>query len=250
MNSKTLLDNLNTLVDAPGGILRLRELILDLAVRGFLTDQQQAEKSPVVDPCEGPFEIPFNWRWAKLEEIASYGGRGNVLPSSIKRDDWILDLEDIEKSSSRLLRKVLASERKTTSTKASFERGDVLYGKLRPYLDKVLVADEAGFCTTEIVPITPAQDIDSYWLRLSLKSPHFLRFVTEKSYGMKMPRLGTKDAKASLHAVPPLAEQKRIVAKVNELMGLTNQLEAAIASRDDLASQWAASVVHHFGDAI
>lgn len=139
----------------------------------------------------------------------------------------MLDLEDIEKGSSRLISKVRGVDRKTTSNKASFKSGDVLYGKLRPYLDKVLVADEEGFCTTEIVPIRPKDGIDSNWLRLSLKCPRFISYVTQKSYGMKMPRLGTKDANESVHAVPPLEEQKRIVAKVDELMALCNQLEAA-----------------------
>jgi type I restriction enzyme S subunit len=234
MDSKTFFENFETIADAPGGIARLRELILDFAIRGLLTQQMAEEEPHPVKKVDGPFDVPSNWRWANLEMIADYGGRGNVTPNAIKNEDWILDLEDIEKSSSRLTQKVVASDRKTTSNKAVFEAGDVLYGKLRPYLDKVIVADESGFCTTEIVPITPAAGIDSHWLRISLKSPHFLRFVTDKSYGMKMPRLGTKDAKASLHAVPPYVEQKRIVAKVNELMSLCDDLEAAQNQRGSI----------------
>jgi restriction endonuclease S subunit len=242
-------DNWTTYADTPESISDLRSIIHDLAVRGVLADNQPTELPFDVENVEGPYEIPSNWRWAKLEDIANYGGRGNVQPLSIRESDWILDLEDIEKSSSRLLQRVYASARKTTSNKASFEPGDVLYGKLRPYLDKVLVADEPGFCTTEIVPITPLLGIDSYWLRLSLKSPLFIQYVIEKSYGMKMPRLGTKDAKASIHAVPPLAEQVRIVAKVDELMALCDQLENELKTRHVFAGQWAASVVHHIGDA-
>ena len=81
------------------------------------------------------------------------------------------------------------------------------------------------------MPIRPKGGIDSHWLRLSLKSPRFISYVSEKSYGMKMPRLGTKDAKKSLHAIPPLEEQKRIVAKVDENMTFCDQLEAELVHR-------------------
>jgi len=225
MDSKTFFDNFEIIANAPGGIARLRELILDLAVRGKLTEQISNERRLEIPESDGFFVIPDNWVWSALEEIADYGGRGSKSPNEIVDADWVLDLEDIEKTTSRLLNRVRSKDRKTTSTKARFEKGDVLYGKLRPYLDKVLVADTPGYCTTEIVPITPKFGLDPQWLRISLKSPMFIGYVIEKSYGMKMPRLGTKDAKASLHAVPPIEEQKRIVAKVDELMALCDELE-------------------------
>lgn len=234
MDSKTFFDNFETIANAPGGISQLRELILDLAVRGKLTEQISGERHLEISELDGPFEIPINWVWSPLEEIADYGGRGNVSPNEIKDSEWVLDLEDIEKTSSRLIERVLSKDRKTSSNKARFAVGDVLYGKLRPYLDKVLVADSPGYCTTEIVPITPKFGINPQWLRISLKSPSFIGYVTDKSYGMKMPRLGTKDAKASLHAVPPIEEQHRIVVKVEELMALCDQLETAQQERDAL----------------
>jgi|LakMenEpi03Aug12_release.lakeMendotaPanAssembly.Ray.scaffolds.fasta_scaffold57235_3 type I restriction enzyme S subunit len=234
MDAKTFFDNFETIANAPGGISRLRELILDLAVRGKLTEQISDEIRLEVPEIDGLFEIPNNWAWCALEKIADYGGRGNVSPNEIVDSDWVLDLEDIEKTTSRLLDRVRSKDRKTTSSKGRFDIGDVLYGKLRPYLDKVLVADAPGYCTTEIIPITPKFDIDPQWLRISLKSPMFIEYVTEKSYGMKMPRLGTKDAKASLHAVPPIEEQKRIVAKVDELMALCDELESAQDKRNSI----------------
>ncbi len=243
MDVKIFFDNFVTVADAPGGIAQLRSLILDLAVRGKLIAQVRTEEKPVFLSVEGLYVIPQNWVWCKLEDFADYGGRGNVLPNQIEPTDWILDLEDIEKTSSRLNCRVFASHRQTSSSKARFQVGDVLYGKLRPYLDKVLVADLQGYCTTEIVPIIPKLGIDSLWLRLSLKSPNFLAYVDEKSYGMKMPRLGTKDAKASIHAVPPLEEQKRIVAKVDELMALCDELEQKKKLGDDLRAATRASAI-------
>ena len=183
---------------------------------------------------EPPFDLHDSWIWCRLDEIATYNGRPNSAPEDIPSGAWLLDLEDIEKSTSRLVRRATAAERASRSNKSSFKAGDVLYGKLRPYLDKVLVAETDGYCTTEIVPVVPGAAVASAWLRLSLKRPDFLMHVNKLSYGVKMPRLGTEDANATLHPLPPLAEQHRIVVRVDELMGLLDRLEAARTARDDV----------------
>ena len=240
---KRINNNWEVIADTPESIESLRALVFDLATYGVLVSQEKSDKAQTFAITEGPFLIPSSWLWTTLGEISKYGGSGNVSPSEIQLTDWVLDLEDIEKGTSRLIERVTANSRPTKSNKARFKVGDVLYGKLRPYLDKVLVAESDGFCTTEIVSITPKDGIDPYWLKISLKSPRFLSYVTSKSYGMKMPRLGTKDAIASIHAVPPLAEQKRIVAKVDELLSLCDQLESELKSRSEVAEKFARSVV-------
>jgi len=203
----SFLDNFETIASSPGGVNHLRRLILGLATRGDLSESKDG------------------WVEERLSEIATYGRRSQLGAEQLSPDAWILDLEDIEKNSSSLLRRVTLKERPTSSSKSAFFEGDVLYGKLRPYLDKVLIAREDGYCTTEIVPIVPSGSVTSEWLRICLKSPKFLDYVASKTYGVKMPRLGTKDALASIHPVPPLAEQERIVAKVDELMELCDELE-------------------------
>ncbi|MGU5866129.1 restriction endonuclease subunit S [Aeromonas caviae] len=234
------------------GIKKLRELILELAVRGKLVTQDPndepasvlleriaAEKArlvkegkikkpkplPEITDDEKPFELPDSWCWARLQDIADYNGRPNIDPSNIKSDAWLLDLEDIEKDTSRLIYRASYAERESKSNKSIFKCGDVLYSKLRPYLNKVIVADIDGICTTEIVPITPTDAVGSEYLKCLLKSPAFLNYVNSLMYGVKMPRLGTEDAIKSVHPLPPLEEQHRIVAKVDELMSLCDQLE-------------------------
>lgn len=241
---KRINNNWEVIADTPESIESLRALVFELATYGVLVNQDKSDKAQTFAQTEGPFSIPSNWIWTNLGEISKYGGGGSVSPPEIQPTDWVLDLEDIEKGTSRLIERVTANSRPIKSNKARFKVGDVLYGKLRPYLDKVLVAESDGFCTTEIVSITPKDEIDPYWLRISLKSPRFLTYVTSKSYGMKMPRLGTKDAIASIHAVPPLAEQKRIVAKVDELLLLCDLLEAGLMARNELAEKFARSVVN------
>ena len=243
------------------GIKKLRELILELAVRGKLVPQDPsdepasvlleritAEKAqlvkegkikkpkalPEISEEEQYFELPTTWGWVRLNDIADYNGRPNIEPDNIKGDVWLLDLEDIEKDTSQLLYRAFYAERESKSNKSTFKCGDVLYGKLRPYLNKVIIADLDGVCTTEIVPIVPGDGLHPAYLKYLLKSPAFQRYVNSLMYGIKMPRLGTEDAIKSVHPLPPLAEQHRIVAKVDELMALCDQLE--LRSESQLAA--------------
>jgi type I restriction enzyme S subunit len=172
---------------------------------------------------EMPYPLPQGWEWVRLGEITNFGSTEKL--GIIADKTWVLDLEDIEKDTSRLLQKFRFSERNSLSDKNSFLAGDVLYGKLRPYLNKVIVADEDGVCTTEILPVRCYGPFSSHYFKFALKSPNFINYVNARSYGMKMPRLGTEDGRKAPFPLPPLAEQHRIVAKVDELMALCDQLE-------------------------
>jgi len=183
---------------------------------------------PPITEEEIPFEIPDNWVWCRLGEITTYGSSQKADPNKFNNDTWVLDLEDIEKETSRLLNKVRFNERNSLSTKSVFEFGDVLYSKLRPYLDKVIVADENGVCTTEILPLKCFANTNPYFFRYALKRPDFISFVNSVTKGMKMPRLGTEEGRKALIPFPPLSEQKRIVAKLDELMAYCDSLEESI----------------------
>ncbi len=101
-----------------------------------------------------------------------------------------------------------------------------MYGKLRPYLDKVIVADGDGVCTTEMMPVRAHCGVPPEYLRLVLKSPSFIKYADDSTHGMNLPRLGTEKARMAVVPLPPTSEQHRIVAKVDELMGLCDTLEA------------------------
>lgn len=193
----------------------------------FKDSKIKKEKSlPPITEVEIPFQIPTSWQWVKLGDIVNYGSTGSVEYSdSLDKNTWILDLEDIEKGTSKLLVKTRIQKKAFNSTKKCFQKGDVLYGKLRPYLDKVLVADEDGICTTEILPLRAYADSNPFYLRLVLKNPTFLQYVNQLTYGVKMPRLGTDDGRNALIPLPPIAEQRRIVNKVNKLMEFIETIE-------------------------
>lgn len=160
-------------------------------------------------------DLPDNWALCCLGEVCDYGNCNNVEADSIAGDAWILDLEDIEKDTGKVVRKIRKKERDFTSTKHSFYEGQVLYSKLRPYLNKVIIADEDGFCTSEILPLEFANVVLPQYALYYLMSPTFLRYANQCSYGVKMPRLGTADGRKAIFPLPPIEEQHRIANSIS-----------------------------------
>lgn len=253
MSGSLLIENFDQFVSAPNGAGKIRELVLLLAFQGKLVEPDEPEgrahdllqeisvekerlvaqrllrpeaQLPDITPEEIPYPLPNNWRWTRLGDIVNYGGAEKVESREISDEDWVLDLGDIEKDTSRIVRRLRFKDRPSRSSKARFTAGDVLYGKLRPYLNKVIVADSEGYCTTEIIPIHIYTGIASEYLKFALMRPDYLKYVVAKSYGMKMPRLGTDDARGALIPLAPTREQFRIATKINEMMAHLDDFEA------------------------
>ncbi|MEI3323415.1 MAG: restriction endonuclease subunit S [Eubacterium sp.] len=173
-------------------------------------------------------DIPDNWALCCLGELCDYGNCNNVEADSITKNAWILDLEDIEKDTGRVIKKIRKTERDFTSTKHSFHEGQVLYSKLRPYLNKVIIADEDGFCTSEILPLDFLKIVLPQYTLYYLMSPTFLKYANRCSYGVKMPRLGTADGKKAIFPLPPLEEQYRISDCISKIFMQVDTISASI----------------------
>lgn len=177
---------------------------------------------------EIPFELPDGWAWARLGVICPYGENKAVSADLIDETSWILDLEDIEKETGVIKKYATKSKRNSVSNKYSFYKGQLLYSKLRPYLNKVVIAPKDGYCTTEILPLTFYGNIYSPYMQLFIMSPTFLTYVNMISYGVKMPRLGTNDGKNAIIAIPPIKEQKRIRDKFDIITPLFDIIQKNI----------------------
>ena len=235
---------------------KLRQKILDLAIHGKLVPQDpndepasvlleriKAEKERLIK--EGkikrskksaktsdtphyeqvPFEVPSNWAWTTLGEISNYGDSNNVSVTDIADDEWILELEDLEKDTASIIQILSKKERNIKGVRHKFKKGDVLYSKLRTYLNKVLVAPQTGYCTTEIIPFNSYCGISTHYLCHVLRSAYFLDYTQQCGYGVKMPRLSTNDACKGMIPLPPFAEQHRIVAEIERWFSLINIIE-------------------------
>jgi len=193
----------------------------------FRRDNSHYEKLDGVERCiddELPFEIPENWCWARLGSISSYAETKQKV-NAVNADSaiWGLDLEDIEKGGRLIVRKTVG-ERKAIGDKTVFSKGDILYSKLRPYLLKILVAPECGICTPEIVPFRMYGGIVSEYIVNFLHSPYVDNLINSITYGVKMPRVGTETMTTLFVPIPPVAEQYRIVHRIEELLPLVKGL--------------------------
>ena len=231
----------------------LRQKILDLAIHGKLVPQDsddepasvlleriRAEKERLIkegkikkpkktkaacDKPHYPFELPKGWVWTTVGEITNYGDSVNVQVADIVKNDWVLELEDIEKDTANIVQHLAKNERKINGTRHKFQKGEILYSKLRTYLNKVLVAPDNGFCTTEIMVFGSYGILSNTYICHVLRSPYFLDYTLQCGYGVKMPRLSTTDACNGLIPLPPLAEQKRIVDEIQRLFSIIDIVE-------------------------
>jgi len=211
--------------DEPASVLleRIRAEKARLVKEGKIKKEKPL---PPITEDEIPYDLPEGWVWCRLGELCNFGVTISTIPDNIPDDAWVLELEDIQKDTGEIVQYKTKAERKSKSSKHVFYKGDVLYSKLRPYLNKVTIAEKDGYCSSEILPLQFCKDIYPQYAICFLRSPTFVDYAIERSYGVKMPRLGTEDGRNALFPLPPLAEQQRIVAKVDELMALCEEIKA------------------------
>jgi len=187
--------------------------------------------------------IPSSWITTSLGNVIDYGKTIKAEPSTVKNEMWVLELEDIEKNTSKILKKLTFLDRQSKSSKNRFKAGDVLYGKLRPYLNKVVMSDADGVCSTEIVPLKSPDELNNKYLFYWIKHPEFIEYVTKVGYGVNMPRLGTKDGKAAPFVLSPLAEQKQIADKLDTLLAQVERTKTRLDAIPKILKRFRQSVL-------
>ena len=223
--------------------IALKQTILDLATSGKLSgdfsclDRIEDIVSSIPEASnkrkkllqqefdyEAPYAIPKHWQWLKLGEISSYGDTPKkMLASEADSDVWLRELEDIE-AGGRLLKKRRISESSSIGEKTYFRNGQVLYSKLRPYLKKVLIADEEGICTPEMIAFDVFGGISAKYILYCLLNSYTDRVIDKRSYGIKMPRVDAGFMVNLPIPVPPLSEQIYIVDKVDEILSVIKKI--------------------------
>lgn len=221
-------------------IILIKSKIIDLAMQGKLVPQDPADEPAAdmlrrVNPkakiiTDNPHypQLPDNWVLTTIDSVCDYGYSENVNVDEIALSEWILELEDIEKDSGCVVAQRSKKDRTVNGVRHRFVKGDVLYSKLRTYLNKVLVAPTDGYCTTEIIPVKSYDCVIPEYLCAWLRSPFFLSYTAECCYGVKMPRLSTTDARKGIIPIPPINEQKRITQKLSKISELLSNLSISI----------------------
>lgn len=135
-----------------------------------------------------------------------------------------IGLEHVESGTTRILGNSTAIQMRSSAAK--FEQGDVLYGRLRPYLNKVIRAPFSGLCSTEFIVFPRQPHLLSTFLLYRLNSSEFVSFASHLNGGDR-PRVDFAEIGRFRICLPPLAEQRRIVAKIEELF---SDLDAGVAA--------------------
>ena len=258
MDLKTFFEHFDTLTEAPNGIQRVRELILDMAVRGKLVPQKLEEKAlhlninpqyfenifrkkikkgKIYKPSknEHPFPIPKNWEWTNLSSLGIT--QTGTTPPKSKLNLFGSDYPFVTPGS--------ITESGITYSKEGLSNLGIEQGRFVPKesilmvsiggsIGKVGMVDRDCSCNQQINYITLSEGLVPKLVFYWLKSPYFQAQVLTNAASTTIPILNKSKWDSFLVPLPPLAEQKRIVAKVDELMALCDTLEAAQQTRNTL----------------
>jgi type I restriction enzyme S subunit len=180
-------------------------------------------RHPMNPSPEGAAQSPENWKMMFISDFACTSTE-RVNPN-LSRDSPYIGLEHIDKDTGKLVGTGTAAD--VVSTKSVFRAGDLLYGKLRPYLNKVWIAEFEGFCSTDILVFPKSEAFDNKFLKYRFLSQDFVNYANANSSGVNLPRVSSKVLGRFKINLPPLSEQRRIVARIEELF---SRLDAGVAA--------------------
>ena len=227
----------------------MQKSILQLAIQGKLVPQRpeegtgeqlyqqiQAEKQslirsgklkkekplPEITPDEIPFDIPESWMWARFLSVVDIAT--NLVQPGDYQDYIHIAPDNIQKGNGHLLECKTVKQDKVASANHLFYKGQVLYSKIRPLLRKAVIAPFDGLCSADMYPLDTWLDVQ-YLLHYILSDAFNLQIATAMSSRVKMPKINQNELSKVFIPIPPLAEQKRIVAKLEELLPLCERLK-------------------------
>jgi type I restriction enzyme S subunit len=271
MTNEQFLQQFGHFIDAPNGIQKLREMVLQLAVQGKLVEQDEGNKPalelmeqikiekamlaaegviktakeyPAVRDDEIPYGIPSSWKWVRINEIGHNWGQ--KVPDS---DFTYIDVSAINKEAGVIQEpNILTAKEAPSRARKIVKNGTVIYSTVRPYLLNIAVIDNEydpePIASTAFAVIHPYCGMSARYIHSYLRSPSFINYVESVQTGIAYPAINDKQFFSGLIPLPPLAEQHRIVAKVDELMALCDQLEAERNARQ-ATHQRLIRAVHH-----
>ena len=233
----------DSLKKAHAQLQRYRRSILKAAFDGKLTrkwrDRREEKTGKDIEKCVDPGWIERkgatinkrtsleHWEVVLLKETANLR-REKVQPKDSSENLNFVGLKHIDSGVSILKRWGDASEVK--STKSRFYPNDVLYGKLRSYLDKAVIAEMEGICSADILVFTTNSKMIPRFLVYFLHNQTFRNYAIATSSGITLPRTSWSALGEFAFALPPLAEQEQIVSELERCFSIADELEATIAS--------------------
>lgn len=162
-----------------------------------------------------PIKNPKGWKIKKMDEVAPIiNYKGSFDESRI----WLLNLDMVESNTGRIIEYKYVLKDKIGNSICTFDTTNVLYSKLRPYLNKVVIPNQVGYATSEMIPLQPINEIiNRYYLAYMLRSKSFVNYISEKVSGAKMPRVVMSDFKNFEVPIPPIVLQNEFADFVKQV---------------------------------
>lgn len=187
----------------------------------------------ISDDTEAQTPLPQGWRLVRLGDVC-YQSKMIVEPSSERAKKLpYLGLESVESGTGKILssvNEVLPDEGKSTSF--YFNSNHILYGKLRPYLNKVALPDFEGRCTTEMIPLSPTDGAAREYLLLILRRQETVNAVMRETTGSRMPRADmTTLLNLKIPLPPTIEEQRRIATILDQQMTAVDEARRAVEAQ-------------------
>ena len=195
-----------------------------------LTEPATADEAPAGYRMTELGLLPEEWRVAPLGDLATI--RGETINPSQRPDLRYVGLEHLVSGDPRA--RSWGDARQVRSAKSAFFPGDLLYGKLRPYLDKGAVAEWAGMSSTDILVVTPGDRIDSAFLGYVIHTRDFIQHAIATTTGVNHPRTSWNAVRSFLLPLPPLPEQRAIAHVLSTVQRAREATEAVIAATREL----------------
>lgn len=187
------------------------------------TAKGKYKELPLLDTADLP-QLPDGWVYTALGEVVEPSDE-KIDPATAQNMPYI-GLEHIEKDTGKLLGNGHAND--VRSTKARFYTGDLLYGRLRPYLNKVHVADFDGVCSTDILVFPKREYASNRFLSFLLLQPEFVKYASQNMSGVQHPRVTFNILSLFTIPLPSLPEQHCIVAEIEHRFCIVDQIEKTV----------------------
>jgi len=240
------------------GIKKLRELILELAVRGKLVEQDPSDepasvlleriaqekarlvkegkirkprKLPPLSDTSKPFPLPERWEWTQIEAVGHDWGQKEPDKAFSYIDVSAIDnIKGVIKKP-----ETISPINAPSRARKKVRPNTVIYSTVRPYLQNIAVVedqvDPEPIASTAFAIVSPLCGVPARYLLHYLRSPVFVRYVESVQTGIAYPAINDKQFFSGALPVPPLKEQHRIVEKVDELMALCDRLEQQVGDQ-------------------
>lgn len=196
------IDEMRDISDKLWAAYRLKE-----AYKKLLVTTDEMVKSQFIEMFGNPVTNTKGWKTAKIKDVAPEMPSKEQLSGKI----WLLNLDMIESNTGRIIEKVYEDVENALSVQ-SFDEGNVLFSKLRPYLNKVVIPDEPGMATTELVPLRPEPSkLHKVFLSHLLRGNQFVNYANDIAGGTKMPRMPLTELRNFDCILPPMDKQLEFV---------------------------------------